>query len=221
MKPDLRCYYHPDRTATSQCDRCGDYLCAECVKKLDGQFLCVICKKQLTPCSEVLSDTDLKRQAVFLYVVLGVVWAIACASIPLLLSDRLDSPLGRPAGLHALLEVLTLMALPAAVSAYSFLAAWFARESTHYRFCLFVMILHSLLLPLGLAVLLLGHTCLSSAGAFASVRRTVIGVSSWMSQWGIILSVLGCCGLSRLLHRGVKGLFRENKTGTSARSAPQ
>ncbi len=32
MEPDLRCYHHPEREAASQCDHCGDYLCAECVK---------------------------------------------------------------------------------------------------------------------------------------------------------------------------------------------
>ena len=41
--PDLRCYYHPDREATSQCDRCGDYLCGECVKQFQDQYLCDRC----------------------------------------------------------------------------------------------------------------------------------------------------------------------------------
>ena len=43
MKPDLRCYYHPDREATSQCDRCGDYLCAECMQELEAEYLCRTC----------------------------------------------------------------------------------------------------------------------------------------------------------------------------------
>ena len=46
MQPDLRCYYHPEREASSQCDRCGDYLCAECVKEWDGQWLCAGCLKE-------------------------------------------------------------------------------------------------------------------------------------------------------------------------------
>jgi len=43
MEPDLRCYYHPEREATSQCDRCGDYLCDECVRSLGGEQLCSKC----------------------------------------------------------------------------------------------------------------------------------------------------------------------------------
>jgi len=43
MKPDLRCYYHPEREAASQCDRCGDYLCDDCVRSLAGEHVCVTC----------------------------------------------------------------------------------------------------------------------------------------------------------------------------------
>ena len=43
MQPDLRCYYHPDVEATGQCDRCGDYLCAECQVSFEGQYLCRQC----------------------------------------------------------------------------------------------------------------------------------------------------------------------------------
>ncbi len=42
-RPDLRCYYHPEREATSQCDRCGDYLCDDCVRTLVGEHVCVTC----------------------------------------------------------------------------------------------------------------------------------------------------------------------------------
>ena len=45
LQPDLRCYHHPEREATSQCDRCGDYLCAQCVKEWAGQHLCGKCFK--------------------------------------------------------------------------------------------------------------------------------------------------------------------------------
>ena len=47
--PDLRCYYHPDREATSQCDRCGDYLCAECVQRYAGLEVCGRCRLDLLP----------------------------------------------------------------------------------------------------------------------------------------------------------------------------
>ena len=49
IQPDLRCYHHPERTATSQCDRCGDYLCAECMKELAEQYLCPTCYRELMP----------------------------------------------------------------------------------------------------------------------------------------------------------------------------
>ena len=42
-RPDLRCYYHPEREATNQCDRCGDYLCDECVRPLAGEHVCTAC----------------------------------------------------------------------------------------------------------------------------------------------------------------------------------
>ena len=42
-EPDLRCYYHPEREAAGQCDRCGDYLCAECAKQGHDQELCDRC----------------------------------------------------------------------------------------------------------------------------------------------------------------------------------
>ena len=40
---DLRCYHHPEREATGQCDSCGDYLCSECICMLEGQQLCDGC----------------------------------------------------------------------------------------------------------------------------------------------------------------------------------
>ena len=49
MQPDLRCYYHPDREATSQCDRCGDYLCCECTFEWKEQHLCKQCLGEVKP----------------------------------------------------------------------------------------------------------------------------------------------------------------------------
>lgn len=48
MVPDLRCYYHPDVEATSQCDRCGDYLCGQCSAGHEGLELCLACVRDLT-----------------------------------------------------------------------------------------------------------------------------------------------------------------------------
>ena len=48
-EPDLRCYHHPEREATSQCDRCGDYLCGECVNEHDELYVCDRCLKDIRP----------------------------------------------------------------------------------------------------------------------------------------------------------------------------
>ena len=48
MQPDLRCYHHPEREATGQCDRCGDYLCGECIGEADGCVVCPGCLRDLT-----------------------------------------------------------------------------------------------------------------------------------------------------------------------------
>ena len=48
MESELRCYHHPDREATSQCDRCGDYLCGECMKEHRKQYLCDRCLRDVT-----------------------------------------------------------------------------------------------------------------------------------------------------------------------------
>ena len=46
--PDLRCYHHPDLEATSQCDRCGDYLCGECAQQHEELALCPQCLAYLS-----------------------------------------------------------------------------------------------------------------------------------------------------------------------------
>ena len=48
MQPDLRCYYHPDREAGGQCDRCGDYLCVPCVREHEELQVCPRCLSDLT-----------------------------------------------------------------------------------------------------------------------------------------------------------------------------
>ena len=48
-KPDLRCYHHPEREATSQCDRCGDYLCDDCVIPLVEEQFCPECYRRYLP----------------------------------------------------------------------------------------------------------------------------------------------------------------------------
>ena len=46
-EPDLRCYHHPERPATDQCDRYGDYLCTDCASEHDGQHVCRRCHRDL------------------------------------------------------------------------------------------------------------------------------------------------------------------------------
>ena len=50
---DLRCYHHPEREATSQCDRCGDYLCNDCVNEHDELHLCDRCIEDIRPREEI------------------------------------------------------------------------------------------------------------------------------------------------------------------------
>ena len=50
---DLRCYHHPGREATSQCDRCGDYLCSECVHEHDELHVCTRCLDEIRPRGEI------------------------------------------------------------------------------------------------------------------------------------------------------------------------
>ena len=48
LEPDLRCYHHPDRQATAQCDRCGDYLCEACFHEHKDLHVCPRCLKEVT-----------------------------------------------------------------------------------------------------------------------------------------------------------------------------
>lgn len=57
MQPDLRCYHHPDREATAQCDRCGDYLCDECEREWNDERLCRECLQDRIP-AKVGSDGE-------------------------------------------------------------------------------------------------------------------------------------------------------------------
>jgi len=41
---DLRCHHHPDRDPTGRCDRCGNYLCEQCLEEVDGLLLCKACR---------------------------------------------------------------------------------------------------------------------------------------------------------------------------------
>ena len=49
MKPELFCYYHPECEASGQCDRCGDYLCSECIRDTAEMQLCSRCLQDMRP----------------------------------------------------------------------------------------------------------------------------------------------------------------------------
>jgi hypothetical protein len=50
-----RCAAHPERTAVALCDRCGDYHCDECHKRVAGKPLCARCRA--LPGIDYLEDT--------------------------------------------------------------------------------------------------------------------------------------------------------------------
>jgi len=72
-RPDLRCYHHPEREATSQCDRCGDYLCAHCLQEYEGLHVCERCRTELMP-NNTLSRVG--RVACVLGLLAGLVWMV-------------------------------------------------------------------------------------------------------------------------------------------------
>ena len=106
MKPDLRCYYHPEREAANQCDRCGDYLCAECVKELQEQYLCATCIKDLTRAT--LGKTG-RIACVIVFASLFVGWAIAAISSWLVRPDQ-GSWTALVYGLYAISSILLPLA---------------------------------------------------------------------------------------------------------------
>ena len=82
MQPDLRCYYHPDREATSQCDRCGDYLCGECVLEWKEQMLCDTCYRELRPVGRTLAQRFFSCFSSLLFILSLIV--VALLLIPLI-----------------------------------------------------------------------------------------------------------------------------------------
>ncbi len=81
MEPDLRCYYHPESEATSQCDRCGDYLCDDCVIIHDNPHLCRTCWAEVAPSQREARHLKLLSTFFYIYAVLVAVGAISEASI--------------------------------------------------------------------------------------------------------------------------------------------
>ena len=71
MEPDLKCYYHPDRDASAQCDRCQDFLCEECMRVSMGRHLCVKCWHQVDP--QGRDKEHLRVLSVLHYVLAGLV----------------------------------------------------------------------------------------------------------------------------------------------------
>ena len=89
LAPDLRCYYHPERAATSQCDTCGDYLCEECTAQHEGDYLCPRCHR-LARRDEPVTDPRAKPigRSLFAMGLIMFFWPIVEAAISGV--DRLD-----------------------------------------------------------------------------------------------------------------------------------
>ena len=100
---DLRCYHHPEREATSQCDRCGDYLCSDCVTEHDESYVCARCLKDITPIDEIGKSAKIAC----------VINALACSFWPMaiLLVFLLIVP---ESALDQLMAVSMIMSLAAA-----------------------------------------------------------------------------------------------------------
>ncbi len=110
MKPDLRCYYHSWRTAINQCDRCGDYLCWECVHEHDELHVCARCLEDVTPREEIGKSGKIAC----------VMNAVACSFWLWLLINNMLRRLGLPSSvidqLAAISMVISVLAVvPASI----------------------------------------------------------------------------------------------------------
>jgi len=108
MKPDLRCYYHPGREATSQCDRCGDYLCEDCVHEHDELHVCARCLEDVTPREEIGKSAKIAC----------VINALACSFWLVVLLENVLRRLGLPPSVMD-----TLAAISMTISALAVLLA--------------------------------------------------------------------------------------------------
>ena len=88
MHPDLRCYYHPNRQATSQCDSCGDMLCPICQMEFEGQHLCSTCLHDARRGS-LGSDGSLCALSLLAIVIAGPVLGVL--SIPVLVIGIIEA----------------------------------------------------------------------------------------------------------------------------------
>ncbi len=75
---ELRCYHHPEREATSQCDRCGDYLCSECVRQHDELRVCAKCRKDI-----IKRESGMSRAKRIVLAVL-IMWTLFHVVLPIL-----------------------------------------------------------------------------------------------------------------------------------------
>jgi len=89
MRPDLRCYYHPKREATSQCDLCGDMLCRFCVREHEGLHICKTCKKRIMQGGPT---TYVNRWSLVVAVLYGLILAVLAGPLIMLafIGERLN-----------------------------------------------------------------------------------------------------------------------------------
>ena len=150
MQPDLRCYHHPEREATGQCDRCGDYLCAECQRELANKQLCDRCRTELHPST---LKTHLGTLSTFHYVV-GIMTAMTCCGMLSIMAPVIGRMQERD-GDSAMATVLTVLVfllillLTVGLGALQFLSGWYLIRGRRYKFCRIVAMVSLISVPQG------------------------------------------------------------------------
>ena len=187
MNPDLRCYYHPGREATGQCDRCGDYLCGECLREYCGDSLCGRCYRELTR-PEVALDVG-KAATV------SVAGALPVTVMGVFVSVLVDSP-----GPFMLTLAISTVMLFASLA----LCAGTWQESDVRARPLVAAVSRSSAVFLAECLLVLLAVAVRSAGPVG----TVLGAALWTVQILIVAVVVpAACAWPIAVKRGVRPLL--------------
>ncbi len=155
---DLRCYYHTEREATSQCDRCGDYLCAKCVHEHDELLVCARCFEDIRPRDEIGKSAKIAC----------VLNALACSFWLAVLLQYLwrFSMMNRSVSVMIAIPVITMM--------MSVLAALFALSDMRGRSSLEQLFCSSVVISAGCSAILIA-TELLTPGVISDTRVLLMG----------------------------------------------
>ena len=152
MTPDLRCHYHPGREAASQCDKCGDYLCAKCVREFEGQYLCAKCKRWATGGSpehlylKILSDCQMGLYYLLLFPVGSVSGAVLIISVR---NPQWLAPGQKSLALGQIAFIVVMLAMGWTACICTRMLAKYLRLHRHHTFCTVVAALQCLVFPVG------------------------------------------------------------------------